>query len=53
METEREQVSIDEIVISNMYSIEAIVRLLIDKGLFNQEELLEKIKEIKPEHPNN
>ena len=53
METEREEVSIDDIVISNMYSIEAIVRLLVDKGLFTQDEVLNKIKEIKSEHPEN
>jgi hypothetical protein len=53
MEPEREEVSIDDIVISNMYSIEAIVRLLIEKKILTEEEILRKIQEVKSEHPNN
>ena len=43
---DNETVNLEELVISNVYSIEAIVQLLIDKGLLTQEEILTKIKEI-------
>ena len=38
------QVSIQEIAVSNMISIEAMVRVLVKKGLVTQQELLEEIK---------
>ena len=44
------QVSIEELVVSNMYSIEAVVMLLLDKGILTQEEIVDKIKEIKQHH---
>ncbi|NOG47888.1 MAG: hypothetical protein HND50_21795 [Calditrichaeota bacterium] len=40
-----ETVNLEQLVISNMYSIEALVILLIEKGLITQEEILSKIKE--------
>lgn len=50
MDNNPDQVSIEELVVSNMYSIEAVVMLLIDKGILTQEEIVDKIKEIKQHH---
>jgi hypothetical protein len=50
MAKDPDQVSIEELVISNMYSIEAVVMLLIDKGILTQEEIVDKIKDIKQHH---
>ena len=50
MANEPGQVSLEELVISNMYSIEAVVMLLLDKGILTQEEIVDKIKEIKKHH---
>ena len=45
--TEREIVSYKEIAHSNMMSIEAIVRLLIRKGLVTEKEILDEIMAIR------
>lgn len=45
--SEKPQVSIQEIAVSNMISIEAIVRLLVRKGLITQNEILEEVKQVK------
>jgi hypothetical protein len=45
--TERETVSYKEIAHSNMMSIEAIVRLLIRKGLVTEKEILDEIMAIR------
>jgi len=42
--SEERQVSIQEIAVSNMISIEAMVRVLVKKKLVTQQELLEEIK---------
>ncbi len=42
--SEEKQVSIQEIAVSNMISIEAMVRVLVKKGLVTQQEILEEIK---------
>ncbi len=42
--SEEKQVSIQEIAVSNMVSIEAMVRVLVKKGLVTQQEILEEIK---------
>jgi len=39
-----EQVKIEELVITNMYSIEAVVQLLIEKGILEKIEILDRIK---------
>ena len=41
--SERKQVSIQEIAVSNMISIEAMVRVLVKKGLVTQQEILEEL----------
>ncbi len=42
--SEEKQVSIQEIAVSNMISIEAMVRVLVKKGLVTQQEILEEIE---------
>ena len=42
-------VSLEEIAISNMYSIDAIVRTLEKKGICTRDEILESLEEIKAE----
>ncbi len=50
MADDPKQVSMEELVVSNMYSIEALVRLLIEKGILDKEEIIERIKEVGQEH---
>ena len=47
MTDDRKQVSIQEIAVSNMISIEAMIRVLVRKGLITQQEILEEIKQVK------
>jgi len=42
-----QKISYEEIVYSNMMSIEAIVSLLTRKGLITQQEILDELKAIK------
>ena len=49
MAKERKQVSIQEIAVSNMVSIEALVRSLEKKGVITQSEILEEIRLVKLE----
>ncbi len=44
---EREVVSFEELLISNMYEQEALVLLLEEKGILTRGEVLEKIKELR------
>ena len=46
----RETVPVEEVVLSNVYSIEAIVNMLIRKGICSEEELIEEVKKIKRNH---
>ncbi len=43
----RETVSLEELVLSNVYQLEALVLLLDEKGILTVEELVEKIKELR------
>jgi hypothetical protein len=43
------EVSYEELALSNNLSQEALVRLLIDKGIFKPEELLEWLERVKKE----
>jgi len=43
----REVVSIQEIAISNMYEIEALIQVLARKGIVSKEEVLEEIKKMR------
>jgi len=42
----REIVSFEEVIISNVIEQEALVNLLVKKGLISKEELLEEIKKV-------
>ena len=44
------EVTIEEIALSNMFSIEAVVNLLESKDLITKQEILEKIQRIKTEY---
>ena len=43
----RETVSLEELVMSNVYTQEAIVNLLEKKGLLTKKEVIEEIKRLK------
>ncbi len=49
MPNEKKQVSLQELAVSNMISIEALVRILVKKGAVTQEEILEEIRQVKLE----
>ena len=42
----REQVPIEEVVMSNVYTQEAIINLLEKKGLLTKKEVLEEMKRV-------
>ena len=44
---ESESVSLEDLVYSNMVQVEAITRLLVEKGIITPEELLEEVKVIR------
>ena len=41
--SEENQVSIDEIAVSNMVSIEAMVRILVKRGFITKEEIMDEV----------
>ena len=43
---EQDKISIQEIAVSNMITIEALIRLIVEKGLLDRDAILDKIKEI-------
>ncbi len=43
----RETVSLEELTLSNVYQLEALVLLLDEKGILTVDELIEKIKELR------
>ena len=43
----KEVVSIEELAISNMYEIEALIEVLARKGIVSKVEVLEEIKKMK------
>jgi len=42
----REEVPLERIVLSNMYSMEALIDVLVDKGLVTKEEVLKRIEKV-------
>lgn len=48
----KELVTFEELLISNSIQIEALTQLLVEKGLFNFEEVFEKLKEVKKNYNN-
>ena len=45
--SEEKQVSIQEIAVSNMVSIEALVRILVKRGFITKEEIVDEVKQVK------
>ena len=48
----KETVNLQELLIAQMIQIDTISMLLIDKGVFTQEEFFEKLKTVKAEYEN-
>ena len=44
MTKDREEVSLEDLMYSNMIQIEAVTRLCVEKGLFTAEELIDEVK---------
>ena len=42
----REVVPLEKIVLSNMYSMEALIDILVEKGLVTKEEVLKRIEKV-------
>ena len=49
----REGVPLEKIVLSNMYSMEALSDVLVEKGLVTKEEVLKRIEEVVEKRVNN
>jgi len=47
--SEEKQVSIQEIAVSNMISIEAMVRILVNPLFITKEEIMDEVKQVKLE----
>ena len=47
--SEEKQVSIQEIAVSNMISIEALVRILVRRGFITKAEIMDEVKQVKLE----
>ena len=45
--SEEKQVSIQEIAVSNMVSIEALVRILVRRGFITKAEIMDEVKQVK------
>lgn len=45
-------VTLEELIMSNVYTQEALINLLRKKGLITNEELIEEIKNLKLKHQN-
>ena len=43
---EKELVSFEELIRANMYQLDAVTQLLIEKGLITEEEFYTKLKEV-------
>ncbi len=46
---EKELVSFEELIRANMYQLDAVTQLLIEKGLITEEEFFVKLKEVQYE----
>ena len=47
MAENKQQVSIEEIAVSNMISIEALANVLVEKGIITREEIINEIMRLK------
>ncbi len=43
-------VTLEELTLSNMYEIQALLRILVSKGILKEEEVLEEIRLLREEH---
>jgi hypothetical protein len=50
MHEKEKPISLEELAISNMWELEALINVLVQKNLITKEELLEEIKELKSDH---
>ena len=46
----KEMVTLEELIMSNVYTQEALINLLVKKGLITNKELIEEIKNLKIKH---
>jgi len=46
-----EIVSLEEVVVSNVYTQEDLINVLVKKGLISKEEIIDEIKRLKAEGP--
>lgn len=49
----KEMVTIEELIMSNVFTQEALINLLLKKGLITNDELIEEIKRLKIKHQKN
>jgi len=42
----REEIPLEKIVLSNMYSMEALIDVLVEKGLVTKEEVIKRIEKV-------
>ena len=49
----KQTVSVEELAITNMYEIEGLIRVLVNKRLITPEEVLEEIRVVQKEHIQN
>ncbi len=45
----QEEVPLEKIVLSNMYSMEALIDVLVEKGLVTKEEVIKRIEKVEEE----
>ena len=43
-------VTLEELTLSNMYEIQALLRILVSKGILKEDEVLEEIRLLREEH---
>lgn len=49
----REEVPLERIVLSNMYSMEALIDVLVEKGLVTKEEVIKRIEKVVEKRQKN
>jgi hypothetical protein len=49
----KEMVTLEELILSNVYTQEALINLLVKKGLITNDEVIEEIKRLKIKHQKN
>lgn len=46
----KEMVTLEELILSNMYTQEALINVLIKKGIVTNDEIIEEIKRLRVKH---